>query len=735
MAQLNALLTRLLLAASLLIASLSGRTQLTVSGKITDAKGVPLAGASVAVKDSYDGTTAGADGSFSFTVADTGRKRLAVTLTGYKPYEADLVITGGLTAVAVQLKETVNELTAVVVTAGTFEAGDQKRTTILKSVDVVTTAGQQADVVAALRTLPGAQQVGEAEGLFVRGGTGTETKTFIDGLAVPNLFYSSVPDVAQRSRFSPLLFKGTVFSTGGYSAQYGGALSSVLALETIDLPSRSEVNAIVSSAQVSFLGQRLHKNKRGSDGLNLNYNNLSPYFRIVPQRFAYGKAPEALNAELNLRRQLKNGMLKLYAYGSGNELAFNRPYLNEARLQEYFRLQNRNLFATATYTGRLSNNWQWYGGASAGFNRDDVRLRTGNGQATIFSFRPQLTNRTLQGRTVFTRRFSGLTKLYLGAEYQHTTDGIEAPDSIRRRTVRDGYAAAFAESDLYFSPKLVSRLGLRYECSSLLNKAALAPRLSLAYKFNGRSQVSAAYGTFYQKPESVFLLRNATLVFAEAAHYVLNYQRVHNGQTLRTEVFYKRYRKLVTVDPVNPLGVGNEGSGYAQGAEIFWRDKTSVKNLDYWVAYSYLDTRRRHLDYPAKVQPTFAATHTLNVVAKRWVDALSTQFSGTYAYASGRPYFNPARPLADFLTDRTKAFHSLGLQVNYLRSFGNVNSVFIVNVSNVLGAQQVFGYRYASRADAQGGFAREAVTPMAPRFFFVGLYLSIGSDRRKNILD
>jgi hypothetical protein len=37
--------------------------------------------------------------------------------------------------------------------------------------------------------------------------------------------------------------------------------------------------------------------------------------------------------------------------------------------------------------------------------------------------------------------------------------------------------------------------------------------------------------------------------------------------------------------------------------------------------------------------------------------------------------------------------------------------------------------------NASGEYAGEAVTPMAKRFVFVGMYLSIGSDRRKNILD
>ena len=94
---------------------------------------------------------------------------------------------------------------------------------------------KRQDIYSALETLPGTQQIGETEGLFVRGGSANETKTIIDDMTVQNPFYSSVPDIPSRGRFSAFQFKGTVFSTGGYSAQYGQALSSVLVLKTQDL--------------------------------------------------------------------------------------------------------------------------------------------------------------------------------------------------------------------------------------------------------------------------------------------------------------------------------------------------------------------------------------------------------------------------------------------------------------------------------------------------------------------
>lgn len=158
------------------------------------------------------------------------------------------------------IRQEISELTAVVLSAGTFEASDRKRAAaVLDPIDIVTTASANGDITQALKTLPGAQQVGESEGLFVRGGTAAETKTFIDGTLVNNFFFSSVPNIAQFGRFSPFIFKGTVFSTGGYSALYGQALSSALILESIDLPEQTSANLGLSVLGGSLGYQHLSK--------------------------------------------------------------------------------------------------------------------------------------------------------------------------------------------------------------------------------------------------------------------------------------------------------------------------------------------------------------------------------------------------------------------------------------------------------------------------------------------
>src|SRR5690606_25333216 len=231
-------MSRLLLIILLTAFQQTAHSQLTISGKVMDKKaGIP--GVSIVLVDTYDGATSDSSGNFSFTTTEKGNFKISATAIGYKPFIQDITLATENIQLDILLKEEITELKAVVITAGSFEASDSKRGTVLNSIDIATTASANADVTGALKTLPGAQQIGESEGLFVRGGTAGETKTFIDGTLVNNFFFSSVPNVAQRGRFSPFIFKGTVFSAGGYSALYGQALSSAVILESIDLPEQS----------------------------------------------------------------------------------------------------------------------------------------------------------------------------------------------------------------------------------------------------------------------------------------------------------------------------------------------------------------------------------------------------------------------------------------------------------------------------------------------------------------
>jgi Outer membrane cobalamin receptor protein len=744
----------------LILSGLAAMGQTTVKGIVKDNRGRPVYGASISLVDTYDGATSDSSGAFMFQSSEKGGQTVRVSSIGFKIFEQKLTLSGTPVILDVVLKQEPNELTAVTITAGSFEASDTKRTTVLDPIDIVTTASANADVTGAIKTLPGAQQVGESEGLFVRGGTAQETKVFIDGTLVNNFFFSSVPDIAQRGRFSPFIFKGTVFSSGGYSALYGQALSSALILESVDLPEQSSASLGVSTVGLSGGFQQLSKNKKASWGINYNYTNLAAYFAVIKQRPDNFKIPEFHNGEANFRiKTSKTGMLKFYGYFNYNQLGVRRQDIDSAGLKNAFRLTNFNVYTNLSWKERIGKKWRLYIGSSYSSNTDKIgnELQDADNKPQqiadepydLKNFRLKTTGRLAQIKTVLERRLYGLSAIRFGGEYMYFTDRNDFTNHYVTNSIintDDHFKAAFAEGDIYITNDLAAKMGTRLEHSSLLEKTNLAPRLSLAYKTGQQAQASLAYGVFYQKPEKDNFLRGYLfndLLYTKATHYIANYQHVSRDFTLRLEAFYKKYHHLVKTYDADGNGsidsIGNGGYGDAKGIELFWRDRKTFKNLDYWVSYSWLDTKRDFMNYPYAIQPNFAANHTASLVVKRFVTKLKTQFNGSYTFATGRPYYNIRYDnntgkfrIAD--QGKTIPYHNLSFSVNYLPDIGKTTSkrfiVWVLSVTNVLGNDQVFGYNYSFN-----GLRREPILPTARRFFFIGCFMSFGVDRSDDIIN
>lgn len=719
--------------------------QVKISGTIKDNKGNAVIGASISIKNSYDGATTDSTGAYAFKASDKGAQVIIFSSIGYKEVEQPITIAGTPITLNIILKEKLDELRAVSVTAGSFEAGDKKKAaTVLNMIDVVTVGGANADITSAVKTLPGAQQVGEQEGLFVRGGAGYETKQIIDGTVVNNPFFSSTPDIASRGRFSPFLFKGTVFSTGGYSALYGQALSSVLLLESIDLPDQSQASASISPLFLGAGYQSLSKDKRSSLGINYGYTNLAAYFKIVKQKPDYFTTPAFHNGDANFRIKTKNGgMIKYYTSYASGKLGLRRPDIDSANMKDAFSLINNNWYNNASWRETIGKGWKMNIGLSYSTNKDDINqhilnqsnVKTATGNSTIDdkNFVLQSRNDLSQVRAVFEKRLFGISTVRIGSEYWYGYQKTTFNNNTSILT--DNFKSVFSETDVYITNGLAAKVGVRYEHSSIINKGNVAPRLSLAYKTGKNAQMSAAYGTFYQKPENNQLFGVHQLGYTKAAHYLINYLKTTNDQTFRVEAFYKEYFDLVKTYP----SYSNAGKGYAKGIEFFWRDKKSIKGLDYWVSYSYLDTKRDFLNYPTSLQPTFATPHTLNVVSKKFYTSIKTGFNFTYTYATGRPYYhfrfnnnNSKYDIAD--RGETKDFHNLGFSMNYLPNLGKKDSktfiVLVASVTNVLNANQVYGYNYS-----YNGLRKEAITPPAKQFFFIGCFLSWGVDRSQDAIN
>ena len=737
----------------LLFITFSLQAQVKISGTVKNLRGKKVIGASITLKDTYDGATSDSSGNYSFTTTESGAHVLSASAIGVKSVEEAITIANEPITVNFSLKEEVNELKAVTVTAGAFAAGDSKRAvTVLSSIDVATVGGGNADITSAIKTLPGAQQVGEQEGLFVRGGAGYETKQFIDGTLVNNPYFASVPDIASRGRFLPFLFKGTVFSTGGYSALYGQALSSAVILESIDLPEKTAANLSVSPLFVGAGLQYLNKKKTASWGVNYGYTNLIAYFNIVKQTPDFFKMPVLHNGDANFRFKTKGGgMVKYYTTFGTSRLGLRRPDVDSTSLKDAFAIKNSNWYNNLSWRENLGKGWKMNLGSSFSTNKDNVTQQLQNQHNE-----PQYVNQDKfwlyyknfglkrvddlsQVKAVFEKKLTGLNAIRFGGEYWYSISRYQFNDSAYKLT--DNYQALFAETDIYLTNKLAAKLGARFENSSVIGKVNLAPRVSLAYGVGKGAQVSAAYGIFYQNPENSQLFYTRNLGYTRATHYIVNYQKIGNDRIFRIEAFYKKYNDLVKTVPVNYqfASFNNSGTGYAQGVELFFRDKRSFKNLDYWISYSYLDTKRDYLNYPNQLQPNFAANNTLSLVVKRMILKWKTGFSATYSFASGRPFYNLQYNAGDnkyFLADqgKTKAYNTLGLSAYYVPSIGKLNAktntVLFASVSNTLGYNLVYNYNYS-----YNGLYKEPITPPAKRFYFIGAFFSWGIDRSQDAIN
>ncbi len=712
-------------------------SQTLISGLITDQKKVPVPGANISVKGSYDGATSNEQGSFSFKTDEKDSQTLIIQFISYETVIKRIYLNGTALQLNIILKEKENELNVVTITAGSFEASDTKKATVLKPLDIVTTAGGGGDIQGALKTLPGTTNVGESEGLFVRGGTGAEAPQFIDGSLVRNPYYTGASDLATRGRFSPFLFKGTVFSTGGYSALYGQGMSSALILETQDMPEKTASTVAISSVGLGAGHQHLNKKGNLAFGGELNYTNLAPYFFLIKQKQDYTKLPEFFNASVFFRRKTsKTGLLKFYAYANYNRLGFKQQQLDSAdgNYKSTFNLTNTNIYSNLFYKEALTEKLKLELGASYSTNRDDITI--GTDYLGLLKNALDIKNQSnlLQAKAVLKYFFGKRSKLSFGGEWQNYYDERKL-NTFNPLKLKDNLSAVFAEADLFLSRRLVTRVGMRAENSSLYQASCIAPRVSIAYKLAAYTDVSIAYGEFYQKPDVTILFNNSLPGFERASHYIFNIQHTNDNYTLRFEAYYKQYHDLVKTSynyfTRQETFLNNNGNGYAQGFDIFWRDKKTLKGVDYWISYSYLDTKRDYRNYITLAQPTFAARHNASLVFKKFFSPINTSVGFTYSYTSGRPYYNPNKLTNEtFLTDRTIDLHNIGMNASYLTHIKKAFTVIVFSVNNVFGFDQVYGYRFSF-----DGTRSMAITPPAKRSFFAGMFISIGQDRSKDAIN
>ena len=113
----------------LLLSTISLSAQNLITGEVKDEKGQAVPFANVYLKTIFDGNSTDEEGQFSFATEAQGAAIIAVSCLGYENYEQAIEITDKL-VLSFVLKKGSNQLSEVVITAGAFEASDEKKNTI-----------------------------------------------------------------------------------------------------------------------------------------------------------------------------------------------------------------------------------------------------------------------------------------------------------------------------------------------------------------------------------------------------------------------------------------------------------------------------------------------------------------------------------------------------------------------------------------------------------------------------
>jgi len=192
--------------------------------------GQPLAYATVYVDELKSGTTTDINGFFQISNVAAGDYNLKISLVGFVNVEAKITVAASsifnksfflteddktLQTVEISGKKELRRLTPLV----------SQVTISPQQIKNLPSVGGEPDIAQYITTLPGVVSSGDQGGqIYIRGGSPVENKILLDGMPIYNPFHS----IGFFSVFETEAVRSVDVFTGGFNAQYGGRISSVI---------------------------------------------------------------------------------------------------------------------------------------------------------------------------------------------------------------------------------------------------------------------------------------------------------------------------------------------------------------------------------------------------------------------------------------------------------------------------------------------------------------------------
>lgn len=186
------------------------------------------------------GTTYGAstdvNGYFTVSQIPPGDYTLIVTYLGFDTISEPITLKAGqIINKRLYMQKSAVQLKTYVVSAERQEGLTETKTSVVKitpkQINSIPSVGGTPDLAQYLQVLPGIIFTGDQGGqLYVRGGPPIQNKILLDGLVIYNPFHS----IGLFSVFETDIMRNVDIYTGGFGAEYGGRISSVMDITTRD---------------------------------------------------------------------------------------------------------------------------------------------------------------------------------------------------------------------------------------------------------------------------------------------------------------------------------------------------------------------------------------------------------------------------------------------------------------------------------------------------------------------
>ncbi len=651
-------------------------SDLSVSGFVYDeSNGEALIGANVYIKELGIGSSTNTSGYFVIARVPKGDYTLVCSYIGYESFSKDIKVLQSLkTSYKIFLKPTSLSTQEIVVT------GDSVRTAeklFAKPISIVNLNAKQinqiprmieADLLRSLQTMPGITAISDfSSAIYVRGGTPDQNLYMIDGTDV----YNPEHAFGVFSNFNTNAIKNVEISKGGFGAQYGGRLSSVLDITNLD-GNRNKFEGFVNVSLLS--ASTTLQTPLG------NLGSLSGSFRRTYIDQTYAKWSDDIPAYYFYDANIKGffdldekNKVTISYFSSKDDLDFKVDkdaaesfgflywWGNTTGSVNWKHIFSPNLFASFWLTGSRFE---------SDFNLEAIQVKENN----------YLSDYAIKGNLEYF--YSNELQFRLGVEQKllHEKYIQESVDGMIDIQNKRQYTSAFLSANWKPSPKWEIEAGLRYDYfNSDSTFSRFSPRFSAKYRLSESSSLKFATGVYHQ-----FINRVPRLFFASiwvtankyegessANHFILGYQKeIGAVWEFELETYYKTYKNICQFNETvgadikpskfdrfgRPIystteNVFNRGDGSSYGFEALIRkDLGSVTG---WLSYSYSSTKynfddiNRGKDY----NPRHDRSHVVNFVSNFELGSLWGEIMGdkpvhsdkkwligiNFIYASGQP--------------------------------------------------------------------------------------------------